>query len=292
VTEKSSRVPLLQTLKHASQILAAAGCDSSRLDAEVLLAHILGRDRAWLYANPEGALSPSQLGAYQTLVSRRAQREPVAYLTGHKEFYGLDFAVTSDVLVPRPETEHLVQRAINWGLAISSSPTIADVGTGSGAIGVTLAAHLPGARIIAIDTSYSALAVARCNAVRHGVANRVSCLQGDLLVPLRGTVDLVVANPPYLSGPELAVAPPEVSRWEPRAALDGGSDGLSVIRRLLPMASSRLRRGGALFVEIGADQGTEVINLARHHFPQADAEIARDYAERDRLLVVHDVRRT
>jgi release factor glutamine methyltransferase len=254
-----------------------------------LLAHVLGRDRAWFYAYPEHALSPSQLSAYQSLVSRRARREPVAYLTGHREFYGLDFAVTSDVLIPRPETEHLVQRAIHCGATSSSSLVMADVGTGSGAIGVTLAVQLPGAHIIAIDTSYPALAVARFNAARHGVANRVFCLQGDLLAPLRGPVDLVVANPPYLSRLELDVAPPEVSRWEPRAALDGGSDGLSVIRRLLDMASTRLGRGGALLVEIGADQGAEVIKLARHHFPQADVEIASDYAKRDRLLVVRDV---
>ena len=292
MTEQTSRASLLQALKHASQILAAAGCDSSRLDAEVLLAHVVGRDRAWLYAYPEHVLSPSQLSAYQSLVSRRAEREPVAYLTGHKEFYGLDFAVTSDVLVPRPETEHLVQRAIHCGAASTSSPVIADVGTGSGAIGVTLAVHLPGAHVIAIDTSYPALAVARFNAVRHSVANRVSCLQGDLLVPLSGPIDFIVANPPYISGPELAVAPPEVSRWEPRAALDGGSDGLSVIRRLLAMASTRLRRGGALLVEIGAGQGAEVIKLARHHFPQAHVEIDRDYAKRDRLLVVRDVQMT
>ena len=289
MTERASRAPLLQTLKQASQILAEAGCDSSRLDAEVLLAHVLERDRAWLYAYPEHPLSPSQLSTYQSLISRRAQREPVAYLTGHKEFYGLDFTVTSDVLIPRPETEHLVQRAIHRGAASSSSLTIADVGTGSGAIGVTLAAHLPEAHIIAIDTSYPALAVAQLNAVRHGVANRVSFLQGDLLAPVRGPVDLVVANPPYLSRPELAAAPPEVSCWEPRAALDGGSDGLSVIRRLLHMASTRLRRGGALFLEIGAGQGAEVFKLARHHFPQADVEIASDYAKRDRLLVVRDV---
>lgn len=289
MTVHASRAPLLQTLKHASQTLAAAGCDSSRLDAEVLLAHVLGRDRAWLYAYPEHALSPSQLSAYQLLVSRRARREPVAYLTGHKEFYGLDFAITSDVLVPRPETEHLVQRAIHCGATSSSSPIMADVGTGSGVIGVTLAVHLPLAHIIAIDTSQSALAVARSNAVRHSVANRVSLMQGDLLSPLRGPVDLVVANPPYLSWPELTVASPEVSRWEPRAALDGGSDGLSVIRRLLDMAATRLGRGGALLVEIGAGQGAEVIQLARHHFPQADVEIASDSAKRDRLLVVQDV---
>ena len=289
MTEHASRAPLLHTLKRASQILAAAGCDSSRLDAEVLLAHVLGRDRAWLYAYPEHALSPSQLSTYRSLVSRRARREPIAYLTGHKEFYGLDFAVTSDVLIPRPETEHLVQRAIYCGTASSLSPIIADVGTGSGAIGVTLAVHLPGAHIVAIDTSYPALTVARLNAVRHGVANRVSFLQGVLLVPLRGPVNFVVANPPYLSQPELASAPPEVSRWEPRAALDGGFDGLSAIRRLLDMASTRLGPGGALFVEIGAGQGAEVIKLARHYFPKADMEIVSDYAQRDRLLVVQDV---
>jgi release factor glutamine methyltransferase len=291
VTDNASRAPLAETLRHASQILAAAGCEASRLDSEVLLAHVLDQGRAWLYAHPEYILSPTQSSAYQSLVSRRARREPVAYLTRHKEFCALDFFVTPDVLIPRPETESLVERAVQWVMNSSWAGTIADVGTGSGAIAVTLAAHLPRAHVVAIDSSSAALAVARYNAARHGVPNRVFPLQGDLLAPLRGPLDLIVANPPYLSQAELAGAPPEVARWEPRAALDGGPDGLDVIRRLLGTASTRLGIGGALLVEIGAGQGPDVLGLARCYFPQATVEIARDYADRDRVLFVQHARR-
>jgi release factor glutamine methyltransferase len=286
VTENVSRHLLAPTLKHASQILAAAVCDSPHLDSEVLLAHVLGQDRAWLYAHPEHVLSPSQSSAYQSLVSRRARREPVAYLTEHKEFYALDFYVTPDVLIPRPETELLVEHAIQWMKTSCVSGTIADVGTGTGAIAVTLALHLPQAQVIATDISPATLIVTRRNAARHGVANRVFPLQADLLAPLSEPLGLIVANPPYLSHAELSTASPEVVHWEPRAALDGGPDGLAVIRRLLSMTSDRLASGGALLVEIGADQGCGVLDLARCYFPGATVEIAKDYANRDRLLFV------
>lgn len=290
-------------LVHATDILAAAGCDTPRLDSELLLAHLLGQDRAWLYAHPEYALSPAQLAAYQDLLSRRARREPVAYLTGHKEFYGLDFVVSRHVLIPRPETELLVERAIQWATALSGHARdpklrrfgaearaelpllIADAGTGSGAIAVTLALHLPQARLIATDTSPAALVIARHNAIRHGVDQRVHCLQAHLLSPLAAPLDLILANPPYLSHAQLAAAPPEVAAWEPRAALDGGPDGLAVIRQLLAMAPDRLRPGGALLVEMGAGQGTSVLKLARRCLPGATLEIARDYAGHDRLLI-------
>jgi len=276
-----------QVLASAIERLAAAGCDTARLDAEVLLAHILGRDRSWLYAHPGRPLSSHQLNACQSLVSRRVDREPVAYLVGHKEFFDLDFFVTRDVLIPRPETEHLVEWALQWASSAKPGPlSVADVGTGSGAIAVTLAAHVPRAHIFATDTSRPALAVARDNAVRHGVASRVSCVMGDLLAPLAGPFHLIAANPPYLSHADLASTPPEVARWEPRPALDGGPDGLEAIRRLLAMAATRLCAGGLLLVEIGAGQGLDVLALAGRYFEQATFEIARDYAGLDRLLVV------
>jgi release factor glutamine methyltransferase len=278
--------PLSKILRHATHTLAAAGCDSPQLDAEVLLAHALDQDRAWLYAHPDYTLSLTQSRAYQSLLDRRARREPVAYLTGHKEFYALDFYVTPHVLIPRPETELLVDRAIQYIETLSTSATIADVGTGSGAIAVTLALHLPQAQIIATDTSPAALVVARRNAARHGVASRVFPIQADLLAPLSQRLDLIVANPPYLNRDELCTASPEVAYWEPRAALDGGPDGLAIIRRLLAMASHRLASGAALLVEIGASQGYGVLELACRHFPGASVEIVQDYANRDRLLFV------
>ncbi len=276
------------SLLQAAQTLSAAGCDTPRLDAEVLLAHRLGQDRAWLYAHPEYVLAPDRLGDYQALIARRAEREPVAYLTGHKEFFGLDFVVTPGVLIPRPETERLVENALHI-LEAGASPgaiAIADVGTGSGAIAVALAVHVRAAHVFAADVSAAAIAVARHNAGRHGVAGRVDCLQGDLLAPLRGAFHLIVANLPYLSQADLAAAPPEVAHWEPRLALEGGPDGLAAIRRLLAAAATRLRAGGALLAEIGAGQGADVSALADQHFPRAMVEIDQDYAGRDRVLVV------
>lgn len=288
-TQPALRNPqsVAQTLLHATGTLATAGCDTPRLDAEVLLAYVLGQDRAWLYAHPEHILSSPHWSAYQSLVSRRAGREPVAYLTGHQEFFGLDFVVTSDVLIPRPETERLVELALQQMAGLSSPRVIVDVGTGSGAIAVALAVHLPRACVVATDTSAAALALAGRNAARHGVGDRVRCVQSDLLAPLTGGyIHLIVANPPYLSQAELAAAPPEVARWEPRAALDGGREGLDIIHRLLAMATDRLLPSGALLMEIGASQGAQALALARRHFPRASVEIAMDYAKRDRLLVV------
>ena len=277
--------PISSRLLQAAETLSATGCDTPRLDAEVLLAHVLRQDRAWLYAHPEYALSPDQLGDYQVLIARRAEREPVAYLIGHKEFFGLDFAVTPGVLIPRPETERLVEVALRIGGASPAPIALADVGTGSGAIAVTLAVHMPAAHVFAADVSAAALAVARHNAARHGVADRVHCLQADLLTPLKGAFQLIVANLPYLSRADLAAAPPEVAHWEPRPALDGGPDGLAAIRRLLTMVVDRLRPAGALLAEIGAGQGADVLALAHHHLPGAMVEIVQDYAGLDRLLV-------
>lgn len=289
MTEHAPRNPIAQVLEQATQTLEAVGCDTPRLDAEVLLAHVSSQGRAWLYAHPEHILPPPQLSAYQALIARRARREPVAYLTGYKEFYGLDFIVTPDVLIPRPETERLIELALQWGGGSSSAGLIADVGAGSGAIAVTLALHLPRTRIIAIDSSSAALSVARRNVVRHGATGRVHCVQGDLLAPLAaGALHLIVANPPYLSQAELATAPPEVACWEPRVALEGGPDGLKVIRHLLEMAPIRLHPGGGLLVEIGAAQGSKVLVLARRRFPRASVEIAKDYTGDDRLLIVRN----
>jgi release factor glutamine methyltransferase len=285
--EDASRNPVLQILKRATQTLTTAGCDTPRLDAEVLLTHVLGQNRAWLYAHPDHVPSSLQLTAYQTLLSRRAQREPVAYLIGHKEFFDLEFIVTPDVLIPRPETEQLVEMALQWATDSVGALNIADVGTGSGAIAVTLAVHLPEAHVIGIDTAPATLVVAQRNAARHGVTDQLHCVQGNLLSPLARSLHLIVANPPYLSQDELTMAPPEVAHWEPRSALDGGQDGLAIIRQLLGMASDRLRAGGALLVEIGARQGARVLTLAHHYFSEATVEIVGDYAGHDRLLVVH-----
>ncbi len=245
----------------------------------MLLAHILHTSRTWLLAHPEHPLDPNQLTDYQTAIALRASGYPLPYLTGHVEFYGLDFEVTPDVLIPRPETETLVE------LALARRPaTVIDVGTGSGCIAIALAVHLPQAIVYATDISRAALAVARRNAARHRVADRVHLLAGDLLAPCAGPVDLVVSNPPYVAEGEFAALPHSVREHEPRLALDGGPDGLAVIRRLLAQAPAVLRPGGTLLIEIGANQGAAVAQLARRHFESV--RIHPDLAGHDRVLEV------
>ncbi|MBE7468579.1 MAG: peptide chain release factor N(5)-glutamine methyltransferase [Anaerolineae bacterium] len=284
-------------LEKAIHRLSAVGCDTPRLDAEVLLAHSLGRERTWLYLHVSDSLDENQTNKFEALLHRREQREPVAYIVGYKEFFGLEFEVYSAVLIPRPETELLVETALEiYDLRFtiydfnttsdSSQFTIADVGTGSGCIAIALAKHLPSVSIFALETSPAALSLARRNAEKHGVAASITFLSGDLLAGLTEPADLIVSNPPYVSRSELAAAMPEVSRYEPRLALDGGEDGLDVIRLLLPQAREKLKPGGALLVEIGSTQGPAVRQLAQFHFPGAAVEVKKDLAGLDRLLVV------
>jgi release factor glutamine methyltransferase len=255
----------------------------------VLLSHVLDTSRTVLSTHPEYALTADQLSSYQALVQQRVSNYPLPYLTGSVEFYGLEFEVTPDVLIPRPETETLVD------LALARRPTtVVDVGTGSGCIGVALAAHLPDATIYAIDVSAAALAVAQRNAERHGVAERMVLLVGDVLNPRPAPVDLVVSNPPYIPSGECASLPASVRDYEPRLALDGGADGLAIIRRLLVQAPAVLRNGGpeagrtggGLLIEIGADQREVASQLARTFFPQAAVRVHPDLAGRDRVLEV------
>ena len=270
-------------LAQAATVLENAGLEESRLDAELLLTHALGITRAQLHAHPQSQLSSAELANYRQLIARRTRREPVAYIVGHKEFYGLDLFVDNKVLIPRPETELLVERAIE----ISGRRTvIADIGTGSGAIAISLAVHLPQVLVYATDTSPKALEVAARNCRRHCVEDRVHLLQGHLLGPLPEPVDLIAANLPYVSEAELSQLSPEISRYEPREALNGGPDGLDHIRRLLAQAGGHLRPWGAILLEIGADQGAAGIALARRHFPAERVEIVRDYAGLDRVIMV------
>ncbi len=272
-----------ETLALAGQRLTAAGCDTPGLDAELLLAHSLDKDRTWLYTHFSTRLEPNELNKFGQLLGRREQREPVAYMTGVKEFFGLEFHVNRQVLIPRPETEILVETA----LEIAHPPlTIADVGTGSGCVAITLAKNLEQATIFAIDLSEKALALARQNGLRQTVADRVTFLAGNLLEPLIQPVDLIVSNPPYLSQVDMATVAPEISRYEPYQALAGGPDGLAVIRQLLFQARQKLNAGGTVLVEIGANQGEAVAQLARTDFPQATIELKQDLAGHDRVLVV------
>ncbi len=276
-----------QALLWATRILSLATILSPRLDAEVLLAHVLDCDRGWLYAWPEFNLTREQHDAFKFAVDRRSRHEPVPYIIGHREFYGLDFVVDARVLIPRPETELLVERAIEVAGQMGRplvNLALADVGTGSGAVAVSLAVALPEATVYATDASKAALEVAALNAARHGVADRVHFVEGDLLGPLPGHLHVVAANLPYVPTELLATLAPDVVDYEPLAALDGGADGLTHLRRLLAQARNWLAPQGRMVLEIGADQGREVVGLASHFFPHANVELFQDYAGLDRVV--------
>ena len=269
-------------LRDAVARIRAGGVDHARLTAEVLLGHVLGLSRAQVLARLERDLGEAERARFEALVGRAANGEPLAYLTGQREFFGLDFEVTPDVLVPRPETELLVERAL---AVLGAGPVhVVDVGTGSGIIAVTLAARRPLAHVTALDVSPAALTVARRNAERLGVAERVRFRQQDLLDPAPEAADLICANLPYIPAADLAAL--DVSRHEPRLALDGGPDGLDLIRRLVAQAVTVLAAQGGLLLEIEARQGPAVATLCASAFPGASIEIVRDLAGLDRVVQV------
>jgi release factor glutamine methyltransferase len=228
---------------------------------------------------------PDQIIALSHLIQRRIGHEPTAYITGHKEFFGIDFKVSPSTLIPRPDTELLVETAIELAnTAFPQSCLIADVGTGCGAIAIALAQHLPQAKFYATDISAAALEVAKGNCRKHRVSTRVRLLRGDLLEPLPEPVQLIVANLPYISEPELPELPLEISMFEPQMALAGGTDGLMQIERLLSQASSKLSSSGAILLEIGYDQGSAVKSLAQKCFPTAKISVVTDLSGMDRVV--------
>jgi release factor glutamine methyltransferase len=255
------------------------------ITSQAILAHILEHDRAWLLAHGEALIPSDQAARYAALLARAAQGEPLAYLTGERDFCGLAFSVTPDVLIPRPETEGLVETALRWNeQRPQPHPHLVDVGTGSGAIAVTLAVRLPQARLTAVDVSPPALAVARRNASRHGVEGRIEFVQSSLLENLPGPFDAIVANLPYI--PTKTLLTLDVIRWEPSPALNGGQDGLDLIRVLIRQAVPRLLPGGLLALEIQYNQGLPVAALCREAFPTAPITIERDLAGLDRVVRV------
>lgn len=269
-----------QVVRQGATLLQDA-TDTPRLEAEILLAHIAGLSRTALLAHSDRLLPATQQADYLTAIGRRASGYPLPYLTGKVEFYGLEFAVTPDVLIPRPETEVLID------LALARQPqAVVDIGTGSGCIAISLAVHLPEARVYATDLSGPALRVAAANARRHGVQGRIRLIQCDLVDPLLGPFDLVVSNPPYVAQTEWAALPQSVREHEPRLALDGGPDGLKVIRRLLKMAPRVLRPNGTILMEIGAGQGEVVFALARSLLTEAHIVVHKDLTGQDRVVEI------
>jgi release factor glutamine methyltransferase len=238
----------------------AATSRNPRRDSEMLLAHLLGCDQVALLTHPERLLSPAESARYESLLTRRLRSEPIQYITGEQEFFGLSFEVSPDVLIPRPETEHLVEAVLQ---RLEGNVRIIDVGTGSGAIALALAHALPRAQVTAVDLSPAALEVARRNARRHAVSGRVNFLQSDLLDAIEGAdFDAVVSNPPYIA--EAEVLEPQVANYEPRSALYAGPTGLEIYERLIPQARRRLKPHGWLMLEIGFGQQAAVEALLKH----------------------------
>lgn len=278
-------------LQQARQKLQVSGVDEPGFEAEYLLRHTLACTRETLLLGLDDALHPNPHAQFESLVARRALGEPSAYITGHREFYGLDFKVDPRALIPRPETELLVEFALDFASLRSTGGkglTIVDVGTGCGAIAIAIAIalNLAQATVIAADISPEALGLARENIARHGVQDRTRLLHGDLLDPIPPRIDILLSNPPYIPSPEIPGLAPEISRHEPRLALDGGPDGMAVIERLIRQARDKLAPGGAMFVEIGWDQGPRVTAQTQTLWPDAHASITPDLAGLDRVLTI------
>ena len=278
-----------QLVAWAESALRTYDIDTPRLDAEVILAHTLQVSRSCLYSRLQDTVSASQKNDFQQFLARRARREPVAYITGHQEFWSLAFQVSPCVLIPRPDTEIVVETALRLlASPQTAAPHILDIGTGSGCIAVALATELPHATIWAVDRTQEILSLARRNADSHQVNQRLTFYCGDMLAPVTpGTpfFDLIVTNPPYIAPQVLDTLEPEVREWEPRAALDGGADGLDFYHRLLYDSPGYLRPGGWLVAEIGEDQKDAVLQLGQKKHHLRFRTCRQDYAGRDRVVV-------
>jgi len=281
------RVSIVELLANASP--------TADLDAQVVLSRVLNKPRSWLAAHPETLLSPAQREAVMRTVSRLQAGEPLPYILGKWEFFGLELDVTPDVLIPRPETELLVERAIKWLQASPERRTMADVGTGSGCIAISLALRMPDAKLMATDISLPALKIARKNAHKYRVSTQIGFIQCDLLPPHPEHLstdlhfDLICANLPYIPTETLRNLP--IFGREPAQALDGGPDGLDIVRRLLDIAPEWLAPRGMLLLEIEASQGLAALSLAYDRFNDAMISLHKDLAGRDRLLQIELLRR-
>ena len=274
-------------LDDTARRLAAVGIDDPRLEADVLWMKALDIDRAQLYARLHDDPAEAHATAAEALTARRLRREPLAYVTGTREFYGIDLTIRPGVLVPRPDTETLVDEAISvLAHRAEPAPVIADIGCGSGAIALALAASVADATVHAVDRSPAAVGLTRANAERHGLGERVRVYLGDLTAPLPEPVDLIAANLPYVRSDELPTLEPEVSVFEPAEALDGGADGLDIVRRLLSEAPAHLKPGAAVLLELDPRQFDEAAAFAAEAMPDARARSVRDLAGRERVLVL------
>ena len=280
---------LKETLNATGETLIKTGSPDAQLEAEVLIRHVLGIDRATFFRDLEEPVTDSDRQQLDDLVVRRLRREPLNYITGFREFYGLSFEVSDSVLIPRQETELLVETVISLARSRSKPEMkICDVGTGSGAIAISLAVNLPFAEITAIDISQSALDIANANRRTHGVYNRVALRRGNLLEPVDFKPEIIVSNPPYIPMGDLSLLQPE-NQYEPRVALDGGTDGLELIRGLLSQSLDKVSSTGAILFEIDSSQENSARILAREYFPNADISVLDDLSGSSRAILIEEI---
>ncbi len=280
---------LREALQSTTQTLCRAGIADASFEAELLLGYVLGMSKTQIYTEPERSLTSVETEHLRHLVRRRLDHEPAAYILGQCEFYGIDFYIDCHTFIPRPETELLVEKAVELAQRISQQGeqiTIADIGTGCGAIAVSLALALPKAKIYATDVSAAALQVAEINCRSHGVNSQVKLLQGNLLEALPQPVDMIVANLPYIRNCEFGDLSPEIRDYEPTMALAGGEDGLDRIKQILEQMPGKLSYGACFLLEIGQGQGKMVTSLIKSYFPEVSIELIYDLGGIERVVKV------
>lgn len=285
---------IAQLLTWTTEFFRERGIENPRLDAEVLLGAVLGKERMYLYVHFDEPLEPAELARYRAYVKERAGHVPLAYVLGTREFMGLDFRVTRDTLIPRPDTELLVQCVVDFLRARTAEGrddlTLADIGTGTGAIALSVLHYTEGTRADAVDISPAAAEVARENAERLGLAERIEVHVGDLTAPLAGhSYDVILSNPPYIPTADISGLMPEVRSYEPHLALDGGRDGLTIYRRLAADAPALLRDGGMFAVEVGINEARDVAALMEMHARIVRTEIHKDLGGIERVVVGYTV---
>lgn len=281
-TADDTAMNIAEALKLAKNEFLAADSGRGGRDAVLLLMHATGRGRTLIYSHPEYVLSDEEERKFLASLKRRCRREPIQYITGFQEFYGFEFEVTPDVLIPRPETELLVEYG-SRALETSKDKHFLEVGVGSGCVSIAILKMVPDSRCTAVDISPQAIEVARRNAISHGVPDRIELIQSDLFEAVEGSFDVLISNPPYIPRRDLAGLMAEVRDFEPHSALDGGEDGLQVIRRLAEGAPAYLRKGGSIFIEVGAGQASAVASLLENG-PFSGVSITKDLAGIGRMV--------
>lgn len=277
-------------LLNYTSIFQKADIGEAADEARVLLCHALKLSRDGIFSQPERIITAEELALLEDLAGRRVRREPSAYILRHKEFYGLDLSIDPRVMIPRPETEILVEEAVNFGRAWielhKGTMTVVDVGTGSGAIAIAMAVHIPGSRIYAVDISAAALEVAAVNIERHGLKNRVIPTQSDLLQQINDRADIIAANLPYIPQSGMRLLQPEIIKYEPEVALQGGVAGTEVIARLIEQVPAKINPGGAILLEIGQGQEDEIMPVIGRCLPGCPVSLIKDLAGIRRVIII------